>query len=72
MNLFDSWTFDIVTYIKFNDIDDQTMITLVAMLVTKHAKEFYMKYVARKPHRWMISKFIPALSNYCFPPNIID
>ena len=72
MNLFDGWTFDIITYMKFNNIDDQTMITLVTTLVTKDAKEFYTKYVTRKPHRWTISKFIPALSNYCFPPNIID
>ena len=46
MDAFDSWSFDVVNYMEFLDIDDQSMIKLLATLVTKDVKSFYMKYVA--------------------------
>ena len=72
LDVFDAWTFDIVNYMRFMNVDDESMVQLLAKFVTGDAQVFYMRYVARKQHHYTVARFIRKLFDFCFPDDVIE
>ena len=72
MDWFDEWAFDLINYMDVMNIEDSVMVKMMARLLTKKGKQFYLSYVAKDPRRWTVAKMIPRIFNYCFPSDVLE
>ena len=52
---------------RLNRLSEEIAITLLNKYVTGKASIYYMKYVAGKVKRWMLTTVFEGLFDYCFP-----